>query len=387
MTKETTKRRKKGEGSIRRKENGTYVGRISVSGYDQFSCTGTSRKEVEKKLAEFRMKTLRKEIIAERVTVNVYLENWLENVKKPSLKASSYDRLERTYLNQIRDTPVGRCQLGSVTAMDLQRLINRYSLEYSYSTVKKVYELLHSSFQYAVNNREIAFNPVEVVTMPKRENVVKPTKEIQIFTSDELRKIEALSQVTYQTGRPRYKSAYLFIFLANTGLRAGEALALTWEDIDFERHMLTVNKSIATIKNRNAEEVEKYQVIVSTVKTRNGNRVIPLNEKSLIALLWMQRYQKENGIKTSYVFCTDMGNRMSQKTLPHLLSTVLNAANVPYRNVHSFRHTFATNLIGAGVDVKVVSQLLGHSSVKITYDTYVHIGNEQAIEAVKRLDK
>ena len=70
MTKETQKRRKKGEGSIYKKENGTYVGRITVAGYEPFFCTGTSRKEVEKKLNAFRLKTLKKEIIPERVSVN-----------------------------------------------------------------------------------------------------------------------------------------------------------------------------------------------------------------------------------------------------------------------------------------------------------------------------
>ena len=387
MVKEANSRRKKGEGSIRKKENGTYLGRITISGYEPFSCTGSSRKEVEKKLAEFRLRAMRKEVIADRIVVNAYIEKWLENVKKPSLKSSSYDRLERTYINQIRDTPVGRCQLGTVTAMDLQRLINRYSQDFSYSTVKKVYELLHCCFQYAVLNREMPFNPMEVVAMPKKENMAKATKEIRIFSQEELKKIEALVSIVYGSGRPRYKYAYFFIFLANTGLRAGEALALTWEDVDFETRMIAINKSVATIRNRATEENEKYKVIVTSVETKNGNRFIPLNDKAMKALLWLKRYQSDNGIKTQQIICTDKGNRISQKTLPHLLSTVLDAAGVPYRNVHAFRHTFASHLIDAGVDVKVVSQLLGHSSVKVTYDTYVHVGNERAIEAVKSLDE
>ena len=99
----------------------------------------------------------------------------------------------------------------------------------------------------------------------------------------------------------------------------------------------------------------------------------------------LQDYQKSHHIHSDYVDCNDKGELLSQQTLPKILKAILKAADVPYRSVHSFRHTFATNLIQAGVDVKVVSQLLGHSSVKITYDTYVHMGVDRAIEAVKRI--
>lgn len=104
--KNTQKRRRKGAGSITKKVNGTYLGRISISGYEPYSCTGTSKKEVEKKLEDFRIRTLKQEVIPQRIFVNAYIESWLENVKKPSLKASSYDRLERTYLTQIKHSQV-----------------------------------------------------------------------------------------------------------------------------------------------------------------------------------------------------------------------------------------------------------------------------------------
>lgn len=101
--KETTKkRRKKGAGSIMRKANGTYLGRIAISGYEPFSCTGATKKEVERKLEEFKIRTLKKEVIPQKIFVNTYIEKWMETVKRPSLKAASFDRLERTYLTQIK---------------------------------------------------------------------------------------------------------------------------------------------------------------------------------------------------------------------------------------------------------------------------------------------
>lgn len=383
--KETTKkRRKKGAGSIMRKANGTYLGRIAISGYEPFSCTGATKKEVERKLEEFKIRTLKKEVIPQKIFVNTYIEKWMETVKRPSLKAASFDRLERTYLTQIKDSRVGRCQLGNITSMDVQGLINEKSRTLSYPSLKKIYELLNGCFEYAVICREMDFNPVRAVQMPKKENLNKKEKQMGVFSKEELTRIENVAAITYQSGEVRYRHTWFFLLLANTGLRAGEAIALRWDNIDLDKGFIHVKQNASVVKCRDGKE-NKYQVVITTVKTKTGNRIVPCNEKALQALRALQDYQKSHHIHSDYVDCNDKGELLSQQTLPKILKAILKAADVPYRSVHSFRHTFATNLIQAGVDVKVVSQLLGHSSVKITYDTYVHMGVDRAIEAVKRI--
>ena len=383
--KETTKkRRKKGAGSIMRKANGTYLGRIAISGYEPFSCTGATKKEVERKLEEFKIRTLKKEVIPQKIFVNTYIEKWMETVKRPSLKAASFDRLERTYLTQIKDSRVGRCQLGNITSMDVQGLINEKSRTLSYSSLKKIYELSNGCFEYAVICREMDFNPVRAVQMPKKENLNKKEKQMGVFSKEELTRIENVAAITYQSGEVRYRHTWFFLLLANTGLRAGEAIALRWDNIDLDKGFIHVKQNASVVKCRDGKE-NKYQVVITTVKTKTGNRIVPCNEKALQALRALQDYQKSHHIHSDYVDCNDKGELLSQQTLPKILKAILKAADVPYRSVHSFRHTFATNLIQAGVDVKVVSQLLGHSSVKITYDTYVHMGVDRAIEAVKRI--
>ena len=383
--KETTKkRRKKGAGSIMRKANGTYLGRIAISGYEPFSCTGATKKEVERKLEEFKIRTLKKEVIPQKIFVNTYIEKWMETVKRPSLKAASFDRLERTYLTQIKDSRVGRCQLGNITSMDVQGLINEKSRTLSYSSLKKIYELLNGCFEYAVICREMDFNPVRAVQMPKKENLNKKEKQMGVFSKEELTRIENVAAITYQSGEVRDRHTWFFLLLANTGLRAGEAIALRWDNIDLDKGFIHVKQNASVVKCRDGKE-NKYQVVITTVKTKTGNRIVPCNEKALQALRALQDYQKSHHIHSDYVDCNDKGELLSQQTLPKILKAILKAADVPYRSVHSFRHTFATNLIQAGVDVKVVSQLLGHSSVKITYDTYVHMGVDRAIEAVKRI--
>lgn len=386
MEENKSERRRKGQGSIMLKPNGTYRGRITVSGYDTYSCTGKTKKEVEKKLETFRISTLKGEAVPKKIFVNSYIESWLQEVKKPSLKPASYDRLERTYQGQIRDSPVGRCQLGNIRTIDIQRLINEKSRTLSYSSLKKVYELLNACFSHAVAIREMSFNPVTAVKMPKKENLAKQTKTIEIFSAEELAKIEQVAKITYSTGRVKYKHIYLFILLANTGMRAGEALAITWKDVDLEKHLIHIKKNASMVIDREGETGKKYKTIITTVKSKSGNRVIPCNEKAMEALNYLKEYQETQNIYSDFVICNDHGGILNQKTLPHILEKILKAADVRYRNVHSFRHTFATNLIQAGVDVKVVSQLLGHHSVKITYDTYVHTKLDSAIEAVNLLN-
>lgn len=379
-------RRRKGQGSIFQRPNGTYTGRITMGGGNTYSYTGTSKKEVEKKLEEFRISTLKEEVVPQRITVNAYIEQWLQHVKMPSLKASAFDRLERTYENYIRKSPVGRSQMGNLTSLDIQKLITEKSLDYSYSTVKKIYGLLNECMGYAVANRDLNFNPVLAVKMPKRENMRKKTKTIQVFTEEELHKIEKVAEITYQSGEVRYKHTMLFVLMANTGLRAGEAIALTWSNVDLDNRVISISQNASCVKDRNENSDKKYEVIITSVKTQNGNRLIPCNDKAMEALLWLKKYQEDHKIQSEFVDCNEKGEILKQQTLPKILAKILKAANVPYRNVHSFRHTFATNLISKGVDVKVVSQLLGHASVKITYDTYVHVKIDSAIHAVNLLN-
>ncbi len=381
-----SKRRKKGSGSISQKENGTFFGRISIAGYAPYSCVGATQKEVEKKLEEFRISTMKNEVIPKQVFVSTYIEDWLFNVKKPSVKPSSFDRLESTYRNHIKKSAVGRSQLGNIRTMDIQKLINDKAETLSYSALKKIYELLNSCFDYAVINHDMNFNPMRAVNMPKKENMTKQEKQMQIFSQDELKKIENTTKITYSSGEPRYRHAYFFVLLANTGLRAGEAIALSWENVDLENRLIYVRQNASCVRDRMNGADRNYKMIITTVKTKNGNRTIPCNDKAIEALLWLKKYQQDHHIQSKYVDCNEQGDLLLPSTLPKILRAILKAADVPYKSVHSFRHTFASNLIRAGVDIKVVSQLMGHASVKITYDTYVHTGIDSAISAVKQLD-
>ena len=380
-------RRKKGEGSIYRRPDGKYTVRITRNG-EQRSEVCSSLKDAERKLKEFRRLAFTDAPLPPTVPVHQAIESWLKGVKLGSLKASSFDRLEQTYLVHVQDSPVGRSQLGNLRTEDIQRLIDDVAAEYSYSTVKKVRDLLREFLKYQVASRVLAYDPSALIVLPSPENVAVKVRQRAIFTTEELKRIEALMDMTYpSSSEPMYRHAALFVLIANTGLRAGEALALRWEDVHLDGKVQTiyVHANASVIKNRSATAERKQQTVIGSTKTKHGVRTVPLNETAVKALNWLRNYQATHGIDSCFVDCNDKGQLMAQSGLPKILKRVLEAASVPYRNVHMFRHTAATRMIEAGADVKTVSSILGHSSVGVTYDLYVHPTLESATRAVDTL--
>lgn len=381
-----TIRKRKGMGTIQKKPNGSYLGKLRKTGYDTFYYTGKTEKEVQKKLNEFRAKTEREEIIPRKQTVNAYIQNWLITVKKPTMKPASFDRLERTFEKQIKTTSVGRSQLGTLSSIEIQTLLNSYTETLAYSTIKKVHGLLNSCFRYAVAVRDVPYNPVDGVFLPKEENLTIKTKHIQIMSDSDLQVLEHAMDSLYSNGQPRYQYAAAYVLIANTGLRSGEALALTWDNVDLVNKTVTVVQNASRIKKRDNEASKGSEQIITTTKTKSGTRQIPLNEKATTALKYLKGQQEHRHIQTNFVIATSNGNMVVQNSFYRIFQNMQKSLGLCPVTIHALRHTFATNLINAGVDIKVVSQLLGHSSVKITYDTYVHTDLSRAFSAVKKLE-
>lgn len=156
------------------------------------------------------------------------------------LKAIFLWSSETNLLKANKNTSVGRSQLGTLTSLGIQALINSYTTTLSYSTLKKVYDLLNNCYRYAVATRNIGYNPVDGVQLPKQENMSIQTKEIAILPDVDVELLEAAQSMCYKTGRLRYWYAPAYALILNTGLRSGEALALTWDNVNFHTKTLTI---------------------------------------------------------------------------------------------------------------------------------------------------
>ena len=179
------------------------------------------------------------------VTVSDYINKWLNDVKVNDLKPSSFDRKEQTIKYQVLPY-IGNISIYDLTSDDVQNMINDLKASsYSYSTIKKAYECINSCLKYAVKRRDLAFNVAESVIIPK--NLKREKSDIECFSDDEIRRIEAEAVKCYKNGKRIYRMGEIVIFLVNTGLRIGEALALEWADIDFKTRKAHIRKNMVYV--------------------------------------------------------------------------------------------------------------------------------------------
>ena len=164
-----------------------------------------------------------------------------------------------------------------------------------------------------------------------------------------------------KNGKPRLRYGWGCVLILETGLRAGEALALEWSDIDEDRRLLKVSKNMVRVDGKN--------LVQRTTKTASGKRTIPLNARAMEAVYHLKE-QAAHGC--TFVFATQSGIHLSYRNLLATMEKACEVACVEHRGLHALRHSFASNLYARGVEVKIISKLLGHASVEITYNRYIH---------------
>lgn len=388
MDNEKTVRRPKGTGTILTTDDGRFIAKIVLN--------GKQKKKICKSEAEAN-RTLNKWIrehkengmmVTNKMSVKTALTKWLTEVKVNELKPTSYDRLESTINTHIIPS-IGNIQFGSLTGSDIQNLLNSIDRQgRSYSTIKKVYDALHSYYTWAVNQRLIVYNPTAGITIPqsKKSGAKKRKKkngDIKFYTVAEQDKIIAAATAKYPNGTPIYRFGYAVPFMLNTGIRLGELLGLEWDrDVDFDNRTIKVENSLVIIKNRDPNSEKKTRKLEQdSTKSESGERPLYLNDEALDAL---QKLHKITG-KFRHVIATKSGESVQPSNIERMLRTACERAGVKYLGVHALRHSFATNLIRNGVDIKIVSELLGHSDIGVTYNTYVHFIDEQKKEAMIRI--
>lgn len=377
------------EGSIRERGNGVEL-RIRING-KQHSFYGKSESEARRKLREYRKKSKENADSVEysKEYLSNYIENWLLTYKFGKIKDSSYDILERVFNNQIKPSQIAQKKLKDITIDDMQFFVDDIASKYSESILKKTIEIMNPTIKRAVIENKMKFNPLDFVAMPKKSIIIGMDVNDSIeqtYTDQEVEKITKVCMSFYGTNTRntnRYRYAPAYILLLNTGMRVGELAALTWKDVDFEKKIVKINKTVSTIKNRNRFEVDSKKVnIITTTKTQKSNRVIPMNEAASLVLQELKRRQTDMGIKSDYVISTKDGKVMLVRVIEQTFSRICEENGIQYRGVHALRHTFGSILVRKGVDIKVISEILGHSTVQFTYDRYIHIIKEMKAQAI-----
>lgn len=383
-----------GAGSYRLRNDGRWQGRITIDGHEK-NVYGKNEAEVKKKIREWTIHYYRGEIVPKNWTVEDYVEQYLKNHKLGYVKQSTYDRYESTYIHHIRDTVLGRKKMAKVKNGDIQQFLklkanpsNVDEKPLSQSSVKKILELLRMTFKFAENNGDIPKNPMFEIRLPREENFLVKTKKNRTLTEEEIRRIKEIADTKTEENELKWRYGAVAMVLLNTGLRCGEFLALEWSDVNFEKRTISITKNVeSSVKKRDESgKVIKRENIVTTPKTSNGRRVLPMNNSSEYYLRELKEYAERNKIETKYVAYTRIGTRTNARNLQRDFSKILKRAGVENCNLHTLRHTFGSMLVRKGVQLVVVSRMMGHSNIQITINRYIHILQEQQAEGIELLD-
>ena len=378
------KRRDKGEGSIYYRESDKrWVAKIKPENSSKPKVFyGKTELEVKKKLKEFKVQLAKNDYVQIRKgTLREYMNCWLYNTRTNDLKPKSFDRLEATLNNQIYKH-IGDIQIAGITPNDVQAMINKLKEDgYSYSSIKKVYDAVNACFKLGIVKGEVAKNPCVGVVLPK--NKKKQVSDIRFFDDAEMELIYAESAAKYGNGKPVYRLGQSIILLLNTGIRMGELLALKWTSVAFDKRTIRIDESMVMIKNRDEDAATKWVLHhQDSTKTNSSSRTVPLNQKAISALEELYKITGEY----EYVMSTGKNTVMSPRNLDRMFRNILTRCRIEPCGVHTCRHSFASSMLRKKLDIKVISEILGHSSVAITYDIYTHIIESIKHESVNLLD-
>ncbi len=373
-----TKRRGHNEGAIyQRKSDGRWVATLTL-GYDgdrrrRRTFYGRSRPDVvsQLKAAQRQRDDGTLPAKAERLTVAAYLQRWLQSAKR-SLRPNTWRRYEQ-YVRLHATPALGRVALTKLEAAHLDELYTkRIDAGLSPTTVRHLHAMLHNALRQAVRQGILSRNVADLVDVPKMRPRMMTT-----LSSDEVRAlIDASASERLGAG---------VVLAVTTGLRRGELLALRWRDVDVERGQLQVRASLQWTKDG---------ATFSEPKTAQSRRHVTLSRTAIYALRIHRLAQREEQRRRARVWQDQdlvFANEVGGPIEPHnfvrrTFARALKSAGVPTVRFHDLRHTAATLLLEQGVHPKIVSEMLGHSTIAMTLDLYSHVTPTMQRQAADAMD-
>lgn len=296
---------------------------------------------------------------SKRVLYKDWIWEWLD-YKKDYIKESTYANYSNIISNHIV-SDLGNYYLSELDNKIIQKfLLEKYKSGrldnnggLSNKTIRDIAAVIKSSLKFAIKEEYIQNMNLDFI-------YPKTNKKEKIYT---LSKQEQSTLTNYILKNPTIKSLGVLLTLYS-GIRIGELCALQWKDIDFKANILHINKTIQRVYIKDTK-VNTSKIIITNPKTHNAEREIPLNKDFANTL---KKYKTN---ENDYLLSCN-SNWVEPRTYRRFFEGILKKANIEKINFHGLRHTFATNCINLGIDYKTVSELLGHATVNITLNLYVH---------------
>jgi integrase len=380
-------RRHNGEGCIHPRRDGRWAAVLSTGCGKRKTIYGATEAEVQEKLTRARNQQLDHiPFTDERLTVAHWLNTWLRNVKPPATAPKTWVVYE--YFVRLHLMP----GLGSIRLVKLQPqhvrefLGEKLDAGLSARTVKHLRSTLRAALNQAMNDDLIQRNAAAKVAPP----AIQP-RIMDVYTPDEARQL-------LQTVRGHRLEA-LFTAAIGLGLRMGECLGLQWPDVDFARGLLTVRHNLQRVRRvRRGDVVQEGEAKTERLLGQPKGKKVHSLRLPVVVLEALKRHyarqQEERRLAGSswkgdgrYVFTSNVGTPLEQRRLDRIFKELCDRAGLRRIRFHDLRHSAASILIAQSVHPKAIQELLRHSSIQLTMDTYGHLFEQVQQETADKMDE
>ena len=376
-------KRANGEGSIRKRKDGKWLvtfptGRYLASGkkeyvYKYCSDQATAVRELQRLQSEKAMGVCHSKAA---VKTGDWIETWIEKHKAPKLAPSTLTSYRNNFRVHIRPY-VGEIALKDLATYHIQKTLD--SMDRSYSLFVKVYNVIHGALEKAVELGMIPRNPCKGVAFPAEDK-----EDMRVLTQEEQQRfIEALDGEYYRV----MLLTYLY-----TGMRAGECIPLQWKDVDLSKRTIRVNKK--AILHHDFSKHSAKQEVQDFCKTKSSKRTVAITTGLAAILAEHKEEMKKRAAalglewsEESLVFWNTRNKIVQYGNLKESLNKIYRKAGIEGATMHTLRHTYATRCFEAGVDIKAISEQLGHANVKTTYNIYVHLLEDTKVKEIDKLSE
>jgi integrase len=374
MAKEkSTTNRGHNEGSIyQRASDGLWVAALTLPSGKRKAYYGKTRPEAKAKLkAAQHDLDAGLDLDAAKTTVGQFLDRWLEDTAKPTVRPSTYESY-RLHVERHLKSGIGHLPLAKLTPQHVQKLLNdKAKAGLSARTVQLTRATLRRALGYAVKWSLVSRNVATLVDPPR--TVRTP---VQPLTVDQVRR--------FLDATKDDRLGPLFHVAIASGLRQGELLGLRWEDVDLVAGTVTVRRAL--------QRIDKRPVFVEP-KTERSRRTVNLPASAVAAMKVQKDRQafarqaagvhwEEQGL----VFASTIGTPLDAPNVTHRLQALLKQAELPRQRFHDLRHCCASLMLANGEHPRVVMETLGHSQISLTMNTYSHVMPAMQRDAADRLD-
>ncbi len=364
---------RRGENIYKRKD-GRWEGRITKpDGKYQYLYGKTYKEAKEKMRTCLEQKSLGnpKKPESSKEAAALLFKTWLDEVVIHRIKPSTYESYYHCMHKHVIPffNRSGNELLTQSTISYFMQFI-RGDDTLAESSKKKIFSIFKLALKDILKDDPNILSLLQLIKLPKTS-----AKEVQVFSMKEQRMIE-------QTARQFDDKPALGILLCfYTGIRLGELCALKWSDIDIEAGTMSISRTVARVTDFENSK-NRSKLLVGTPKSYKSIRKIPLPKFMLILIT---QYKQDAGDQNNYVF-SDKSEPLDPRYCQKVYKKILKATEVPDRKFHAIRHTFATRALELGVDIKTLSEILGHSNVSITLNIYAHSLMEQKKAAIDRFN-